>query len=215
MGGAPRGPAGGGSTDSPVEKMPSALRFNPGIRLACCWEQKRRTQMRGGDRGGPARLGPSVWRASISPSALPWPRDLSTACYRRTPSPRLTTDGHGWRSFEASPQPWQWLPILTWRKRASWGSSLSPAKSSLPPAPSGSLDTPHSLSAPGLPQELLSHLARLSLFPQARGPKALAAPPTSLAGSSDQHPSRRASLSCSLQSSLWTGMSPKDRGCLA
>lgn len=26
--------------DSPVEKMPKALRFRPGIRLACCWESK-------------------------------------------------------------------------------------------------------------------------------------------------------------------------------
>ena len=26
--------------DSPVEKMPKALRFSPGIRLACCWESK-------------------------------------------------------------------------------------------------------------------------------------------------------------------------------
>lgn len=33
---APRGPAAGGSTGRPEEKMPRAFRFKPGIRLACC-----------------------------------------------------------------------------------------------------------------------------------------------------------------------------------
>lgn len=33
---APRGPAAGGSTGRPEEKMPRELRFKPGIKLACC-----------------------------------------------------------------------------------------------------------------------------------------------------------------------------------
>lgn len=33
---APRGPAAGGSTGNPEEKMPRAFRFKPGIKLACC-----------------------------------------------------------------------------------------------------------------------------------------------------------------------------------
>lgn len=31
-----RGPAAGGSTGRPEEKMPRAFRFKPGIKLACC-----------------------------------------------------------------------------------------------------------------------------------------------------------------------------------
>lgn len=38
---APRGPAAGGSTGRPEEKMPRAFRFKPGIRLACCCAKKR------------------------------------------------------------------------------------------------------------------------------------------------------------------------------
>jgi len=41
MGGTPLGPAAGGNTDRPVEKMPSALRLNPGIRLVCCCKTKK------------------------------------------------------------------------------------------------------------------------------------------------------------------------------
>lgn len=33
---APRGPAVGGSTGRPDEKMPRAFRFKPGIKLPCC-----------------------------------------------------------------------------------------------------------------------------------------------------------------------------------
>lgn len=38
---APRGPAAGGSTGRPEEKMPRALRFKPGIKLACCCAEER------------------------------------------------------------------------------------------------------------------------------------------------------------------------------
>lgn len=39
---APRGPAAGGSTGRPEEKMPRAFRFKPGIRLACCYAEEER-----------------------------------------------------------------------------------------------------------------------------------------------------------------------------
>lgn len=37
---APRGPAAGGSTGRPEEKMPRAFRFKPGIRFDCCCEEE-------------------------------------------------------------------------------------------------------------------------------------------------------------------------------
>lgn len=37
-----RGPAAGGSTGRPEEKMPRAFRFKPGIKLACCWADKKK-----------------------------------------------------------------------------------------------------------------------------------------------------------------------------
>lgn len=65
--------------DSPVEKMPSALRFNPGIRLACCWGEMEK-KMRGGDQRAPVFLGQPaslVWMAPVSPKELcPGPVDL-------------------------------------------------------------------------------------------------------------------------------------------
>lgn len=39
---APRGPAAGGSTGSPEEKIPRAFRFKPGIRLACCCGEEKK-----------------------------------------------------------------------------------------------------------------------------------------------------------------------------
>lgn len=43
---APRGPAAGGSTGRPEEKMPKAFRFKPGIRLACCCFRRREAGFR-------------------------------------------------------------------------------------------------------------------------------------------------------------------------
>lgn len=37
-----RGPAAGGSTGRVEEKIPSAFRFRPGMRLVCCWGEEIR-----------------------------------------------------------------------------------------------------------------------------------------------------------------------------
>lgn len=49
---APRGPAAGGSTGRPEEKMPRAFRFKPGIRFDCCCEEGQKEEEEGRGAGG-------------------------------------------------------------------------------------------------------------------------------------------------------------------